>query len=194
MVALTLGFMAGEMTELLSTSVVLPTVVTLIGLGLLVVYAMRDRVDANWAKGFFLAAAGYWMLKVIMWGSRTSHSFGFRFFASFAAFGLAGAFLVESFRLIAAKHKEQQAKPTTTENSGAEKTPISEPASSANVNTVNPHPQQFPKRETRSAPRQAAPGAINQTMTNSPSGIQAGRDVTIGQKPSPTATQKDKKP
>jgi hypothetical protein len=38
------------------------------------------------------------------------------------------------------------------------------------------------------------PSTVNQTMTNSAGGIQAGRDVTIGQKPSPTATEKDRKP
>ena len=35
---------------------------------------------------------------------------------------------------------------------------------------------------------------VNQTMTNSPSGIQAGRDVTVGQRPSPQPTKEDKKP
>ena len=38
------------------------------------------------------------------------------------------------------------------------------------------------------------PSTLKQTMTNSPGGIQAGRDVTIGQKPSPTVTKKDGKP
>jgi hypothetical protein len=36
--------------------------------------------------------------------------------------------------------------------------------------------------------------AVNQTMTNSPAGIQAGRDVNIGQRPSPPPTKEDKKP
>jgi hypothetical protein len=38
------------------------------------------------------------------------------------------------------------------------------------------------------------PSAINQTMTNSSGGIQSGGDVTIGQKPSPAPTEKDRKP
>jgi hypothetical protein len=54
-----------------------------------------------------------------------------------------------------------------------------------------------PKIESRTQAHEQnlkQPSTINQTMTNSPSGIQAGRDVTVGRpKPSPTATEKDKK-
>lgn len=39
----------GELTEMMSLPVVVPTVLGLIGLGFVVVYAMRDRLDANWA-------------------------------------------------------------------------------------------------------------------------------------------------
>ncbi len=43
-------------------------------------------------------------------------------------------------------------------------------------------------------PEQSQPGAVNQTMTNSPGGIQAGRDVFVERKPSPLPTEKEKKP
>ncbi len=60
--------------ELLSWPVVLPAALALIDLGFLVVFAMRDQVDANWARLSFLAGVGYIWVKTAMWGITTSHS------------------------------------------------------------------------------------------------------------------------
>jgi len=187
--ACVMAFIAtGELTEVMSLPVVLPTILTLIGLGLLVVYAMRDRLDANWAKVFFVTAAAYWVAKVIMWGIKTSHGFGFRFVAAFAATGLAGAFVIEAWRLVSQKHNQQQPSTNQPQPNSSLLSPSPSPSP---VETKKGHQSEGKQSSAKQQP--AEPG-INQTMTNSPGGVQAGHDITIGQKPSPAATEKDKKP
>lgn len=75
------------------------------------------------------------------------------------------------------------------------------PSSSPNttINPVQPEPELRQEPSQKSAKKEAksehgttnGPTEINQTMTNSPGGIQAGRDVTIGAKPTPAPTKKD---
>jgi hypothetical protein len=78
---------------------------------------------------------------------------------------------------------------TPTEQKPAALTPV---ASSSQLPTLKKNEEtKAPKIEPRP---QQPPSSVNQTMTNSPNGIQAGRDATIGEKPSPVPTEKDRKP
>ncbi len=54
---------------------------------------------------------------------------------------------------------------------------------------TEPRPRQLPPDQNLKQP-----SAINQTISNSPGAILAGRDVNVGEKPSPSATEKDRKP
>ncbi len=129
-----------------------------------------------------------------MWLTSASDRLWGRALLSILVFGLIGWATVEAIRF--AGHTEPlAASPASSPLPPAHPQPTLAQPPAANTPEVsqkqaNDRPRSQLKARSKS---QAAP-AINQTMTNSAGAIQAGRDVTVGQKPSPTATEKDKKP
>lgn len=81
-----------------------------------------------------------------------------------------------------------QPPPTGTPTPSAPKV-VSKPpnVSETSARTVQHTPQHTPRNAERG-------DGINQTMTNSAGGIQAGGDVTIGERPKPTPTEEKKNP
>lgn len=91
------------------------------------------------------------------------------------------------------EHATMQSTPTTQVQSTA--TPAPSPTTAPEVISKPSKVSETSARPVRHTPRNAEREAgINQTMTNSPGGIQAGRDVTIDGRPKTTPSEEKKKP
>jgi hypothetical protein len=116
---------------------------------------------------------------------------GMRAIASIIVFGLIGWGTVELFRF--AGHTE----PIVVSPSSPSPTPQTllsppEKQTQANVPAVlKPTKNRTEAKSRRSGVERPTSG---QVITNSPGAMQAGRDITVGQKPSPAPTKEDKKP
>jgi|ERR1043165_4196 hypothetical protein len=147
------------------------------------------------AKVLFLLGALSASGASIMWLVNIDNG-SVRALVSILAFGLIGWGAVELFRFAGHTEPITQTNPTTTEPQMSPQALPSQPSApqaalspkteaNTSVKTVKSHD---------TASRKSAASSINQTMTNSSGGMQAGRDIIVGEKPSPAPTKKDNKP
>jgi hypothetical protein len=88
-----------------------------------------------------------------------------------------------------------QPTPTAQPQPTATPSPSPSPATTPEIISKPPTVSETSARPARHTPRKAEQGSgINQTMTNSAGGIQAGGDVTIGDRPKPTPNDEKKNP
>ena len=133
----------------------------------------------------------------IMWLGSVSEKLWVRALVSILICGLIGWATVEAFRF--AGHTEPFVVPPSPSPSPSPSPLVSlpsPPVPTPEIASLVPLTKKTATESPRSQVHPKQPSTVNQTMTNSPSGIQAGGDVTIGGKP-PSATptpNKDRKP
>jgi len=167
--------------ELLSWSLLVPTVIALITLGFGVL-TLPKRPEFTVAKSCFCIAAIYAGIKVFMWGIATSERLGIRALICIVLFGGFGFLLVEGFRLV--NHRQKDAMPeqqTKVEQANGNVTSQGPSASTGPPVTVED--EQTKKPPELNSPPPSKP--ISQRSRRKQSPPDDGEDILLGRKKTP---------
>lgn len=167
--------------------------------------SVSNPLRSTFAKVCFILAGIVWAWRIFMWGILTPRTAWLRFFVSVLAFGIIGWVVVELYRFAAhtEPHVVLEPKSIPSNPSIVEATQLQQATSpvASPVRPMKGQPKQTATKREASSRSDQNPNTsvINQTMTNSPNGIQAGRDVTVGPEsgrppsPSPSVARDKKK-